>query len=441
MLFDPAPQSISAATKTRAISGEAWVALTLLTLVYALNIADRYVLSTLIEPIKQEFGLSDSAVGFLTGTSLALFYVTAGLPLGVLADRVNRKRMIALAVGVWSVMTTVCGLSGTFWHLLIARIGVGVGEAGGTPPSHSMISDYFPAKSRAFALSVVGLGASVGAWLGATGAGLLNDAYGWRAALMVFGLCGLPIAALVWAVVREPKRGQQDDAPASAAITSSSLRETLTFILNTKAVFHIMAGATALTFWGWGIVWWVPAFLSRSYALTVGQAGALMGPIHGVGGTLIMLLTVFMMLRYRNKPLSLQPRFVGWTTLLGTLSSIAVFAVHDVRFVTLALWLFIPIIYIYIGPTSGLIQNLFPPSMRAKGIAVLLFVVNIANLAVAPQLMGFCSDLLAPHLDNPQESLRYVLLAFTLTGFWAAYHYYAAGRCMNERVQPIHHKL
>jgi MFS family permease len=428
-----AQQRLPSVAKIEAVRGEAWVALTLLTIVYALNIADRYVLSTLIEPIKQEFGLSDSAVGFLTGTSLAIFYVTAGLPLGVLADRVNRKRMIAVAVGVWSVMTTVCGLSGTFWHLLISRIGVGVGEAGGTPPSHSIISDYFPAKSRAFALSVVGLGASIGAWLGATGAGILNDSYGWRTTLIVFGLCGLPIAALIWAAVREPKRGQKDEVHEEVVTTSSTLRETIQFIMSNKAIFHVMAGATALTFWGWGIVWWIPAFLTRSYALTVGQAGALMGPIHGIGGTLLMVLTVFMMHRYHSKPISLQPKFVGWTTLLGTLSSVAVFASHDIKVVTLAMWIFIPIIYIYIGPTSGLIQNLFPPSMRAKGIAVLLFVVNIANLAIAPQLMGFCSDLVAPHIENPQESLRYVLLAFTLTGFWAAYHYYAAARYIGDR--------
>ncbi|MGF6163151.1 MFS family permease [Pseudomonas sp. 2725] len=413
------------------VSG-AWLTLILLTLVYALNIADRYVLSTLIEPIKQEFGLSDSAVGFLTGTSLAIFYVAAGLPLGALADRVNRKRMISISVAVWSGMTVVCGLSGTFWHLLLSRIGVGVGEAGGTPPSHSIISDYFPSRSRAFALSVVGLGASIGAWLGASGAGILNDAHGWRTTLIIFGLCGLPIAVIVWILVREPKRGQKDEVT-NESLATTTLRQTIRYAVNNKAVFHVMAGATILTLWGWGIVWWTPAFLTRSFSLTVGQAGSLMGPIHGIGGTLLMVLTVLMMLRYRDKPLSLQPKFVGWTTILGTLCSIAVFSSTDLKYVTIAMWVFVPVIYIYIGPTSGLIQNLFPPSMRAKGIAVLLFVVNIANLAVAPQLMGFCSDLIAPHLANSKDSLRYVLLGFSFTGFWAAYHYYAAARYMSVK--------
>lgn len=236
---------------------------------------------------------------------------------------------------------------------------------------------------------------------------------------------------LIGFAVREPQRGQKDEAHEHSN-TETSLRDTIKFIMDHKAIFHVMAGATALTFWGWGIVWWTPAFLTRSYALTVGQAGALMGPIHGIGGTALMILTVVMMLRYRSKSLSLQPKFVGWTTLLGTLSSIVVFASHDLKIVTFAMWIFIPIIYIYIGPTFGLIQNLFPPSMRAKGIAILLIVVNIANLAIAPQLMGFCSDLVASHLDTPQESLRYVLLAFTLTGFWAAYHYYAAARHIGE---------
>ena len=198
--------TLSPSASSVVASSGAWTTLFILTAVYAINIADRYVLSTLIEPIKNEFQLSDASVGFLTGVSLAIFYVAAGLPLGALADRTNRKRMIGAAVAVWSAMTVFCGLSSSFWQLLLARIGVGVGEAGGTPPSHSIIADKFRPKLRAFALSVYGIGASVGAWFGASGAGYLNDAYGWRTTLLVFGLCGLPFALLVWLCIREPKR-------------------------------------------------------------------------------------------------------------------------------------------------------------------------------------------------------------------------------------------
>lgn len=406
----------------------AWTTLIILTLVYAVNIADRYVLSTLIEPIKHEFQLSDASVGFLTGVALAIFYVSAGLPLGALADKVNRKRMITAAVAVWSCMTLLCGMSANFWHLLLARIGVGIGEAGGTPPSHSIISDNFQPRLRAFALSVFGIGASLGAWLGASGAGFLNDAYGWRTTLMVFGACGLPIALLVWLLIREPKRMNDDGG--SAVTDTSTLKQSLAYIFKNKALLHVMSGATVITFWGWGILWWTPSFLVRSHALTVGGAGELLGPIHGIAGTALMLLTVLVMLRLRNRPMARQPAFVAWTTLLGTLFSIGVFATDNLSYVQVLLWLFVPITYIYIGPTTGLVQNLFPANMRAKGAAILLFVANIANLAVAPQLIGALSDFIAPRISNPSDSLRFVLLGCAFTGLWATYHYWAAARHM-----------
>jgi MFS family permease len=161
-----------------------WYVLGLLMLVYALNIADRFVMSTLIEPIKADLGLSDFSIAFLTGTALACFYVTAGLPLAYLADRANRRSLVAAALAAWSVMTAACGIVQNYWQMLVARIGVGVGEAGGTPPSVSLLSDYFPWRSRALAMSIYSLGLSLGSALG-TSAGFVSDAWGWRAAFLV----------------------------------------------------------------------------------------------------------------------------------------------------------------------------------------------------------------------------------------------------------------
>lgn len=419
------------ASKSKSIpTSGAWTTLFILTIVYTVNIADRYVLSTLIEPIKQEFQLNDASVGFLTGVALAIFYVSVGLPLGVLADRGNRKRMITAAVAVWSCMTVLCGMSANFWHLLLARIGVGIGEAGGTPPSHSILSDKFPPKLRAFALSIFGIGASLGAWLGASGAGYLNDAFGWRTTLLVFGACGIPVALLVWLFVREPKRIHDEPETKLAVTETATLKESISYIFKNKALLHVMSGATIITFWGWGILWWTPSFLVRSYSLTVGGAGELLGPMHGIAGTTLMLLTVAVMLHLRNKPMAGQPSFIAWTTLLGTFFSFGVFATDNLVHVKLLLWLFVPITYIYIGPTTGLVQNLFPANMRAKGSAILLLVANLANLAIAPQLIGVLSDLIAPQINNPNDSLRYVLLGCSFTGLWATYHYWAAARHM-----------
>ncbi|AVZ17439.1 MULTISPECIES: spinster family MFS transporter [Pseudomonas] len=425
--------SLSPTTSSVVASSGAWTTLLILMAVYAINIADRYVLSTLIEPIKHEFQLSDASVGFLTGVALAIFYVSAGLPLGALADKTNRKRMIGTAVAVWSAMTILCGLSTGFWQLLLARIGVGIGEAGGTPPSHSIVADKFRPKLRAFALSVYGIGASVGAWFGASGAGYLNDAYGWRTTLIVFGLCGLPFALLVWLCIREPKRVHDDVHGKSSE--NAAFKDTVKYVLQHKALFHLIAGATVITFWGWGILWWTTSFLVRTYSLSVGEAGAILGPIHGIAGTAMMLITVFVMLQLRNKEMSNQSGFIAWTTLLGTAFSIALFATTNLDVAHILLWLFIPITYIYIGPSIGILQNLFPAGMRAKGSAILLFTANIANLAIAPQLIGLLSDFVAPRISNPDESLRYVLLGCAFTGLWATYHYWACARHMKSEAR------
>ena len=228
-----------------------WYVLLVLTLVYALSIADRYVMSTLIEPIKADLKVSDSAIGFLTGVSLALFYVTAGLPLASLADRANRRTMIALALGAWSAMTALCGVAQNFWQLLLARIGVGVGEAGGTPPSTSLLSDYFPWRRRAFALSVYSIGASLGSMLGSS-AGYASDAWGWRTAFLLLGIPGLAFAILIRFTVREPQRGQLDEGPAPL---KAGLLATLRFTTRQPALLHTLIGASVYTLWAWGLMW------------------------------------------------------------------------------------------------------------------------------------------------------------------------------------------
>ncbi len=412
-----------------------WYVLFVMTVVYAVNIADRYVVSTLIEPIKHELALSDSAVGFLTGTALAIFYVTAGIPLGVLADRVNRRNMIAWSLAAWSVMTALCGLAQSYVQLLLARIGVGIGEAGGTPPSQSIVADCFPAQLRAAAMSIFAVGAAIGATLGSAGGGWLSDEYGWRSALIVFGLVGLPIALLVRFTVSEPRRGQLDGDPAQTSGTT--LRETLRFIGSQKSLVHILAGATVLTFWGWGTLWWTPAFLVRSHELSVGQAGALLGPMHGIGGTAVMLLTAWFMARYGRADARRQAWFIALTTLLTTLPSILAYTTVSPATATLLFWIFVPITYLYIGPTSGLIQNLVFPGMRAQAFAVLLFVANVANLVIAPELIGLASDFLAQRIEDPRQSLRYALIASAFTGFWAAYHYYAAVRYLPRDLERV----
>jgi MFS family permease len=408
-----------------------WV-LAVMTLVYAMNIADRFVLSTLIEPIKAEFHLSDSAVGFLTGVALALFYTTAGIPLGALADRVNRRNMIAWALAVWSVFTALCGLSQTFWQLLFARIGVGVGEAGGTPPSHSILADYFRPSERVVAMSVFALGTALGAGIGGIAAGLLAEAFGWRHGLIVFATASVPILLLLW-TVREPKRGASDAEPITSG-PHPTLRDALRFIRSQRALLHVIAGATIATFSGSGLVWWTPAFLGRSHGFTVGEAGTEVGLMNGVGGAAALVLATLITLRLARMDTKWQCHFLAWVTLLITIPGVAAYAVSSSQTALILLWLFVPLTNVYVGPTLALLQNLTRPDMRGITLGVLLFTANIANLALAPQLIGFASDILASRIADPAQSLRIALAFSGLTGIWAAWHFWAAIRSLPDNL-------
>lgn len=403
-----------------------WWVLAVMTLVYAMNIADRFVLSTLIEPIKAEFALSDSAVGFLTGVALALFYTTAGLPLGALADRVNRRNMIVWALAIWSVFTAFCGLAQNFWQLLVARIGVGVGEAGGTPPSHSILADYFKPSERVVAMSIYAIGVCIGSALGGIGGGLLAEHFGWRAALLVFACSSIPILILLF-TVREPRRGASDPG-AEGQQERTNIRDSLRFIRSQRSLFHVLAGGTVATFAGGGLVWWTPAFLGRSHGFSVGEAGVEVGLMNGLGGSIAMVAATFLMLKLAGRDPKWQCHFAAWLTLLISIPAVAAHLVTGRENAVMLLWLFVPFINVMIGPTLALIQNLTRPNMRGFTVAVLLFTANMANLALAPQLIGFASDMLATRIADPAQSLRYALAFAGLTGIWGAWHFWAAIR-------------
>ena len=411
------------------LPGRYWV-LAVMTLVYALNIADRFVLSTLIEPIKAEFALSDSAVGFLTGVALALFYTTVGLPLGILADRVNRRKMIGWALAIWSLFTAFCGLAQNFWQLLVARIGVGVGEAGGTPPSHSIIADYFRPSERVIAMSIYALGVSLGSAIGGIGGGVLPGQWGWRTCLVIFAFASLPVLVMLL-TVREPRRGACDPG-IEADVRKPGFREGLDFIRSQRALMHVIAGGTVATFAGGGLVWWTPAFLGRSHGLSVGEAGLQVGLMSGAAGAAAMVAAMALMVRMARMDPKWQCYFLAGLTLLITIPGVAAHVVSDRATAIALLWLFVPFINVMIGPSLALIQNLTRPDVRGFTVAVLLFTANIANLAIAPQLIGFVSDVLASRIADPVHSLRYALAGFGLTGIWAAWHFHAAVRSLKS---------
>jgi MFS family permease len=406
-----------------------WYVLILTCLIYAINIADRYVVSTVLEPIRLELQLTDRGVAWLTGAPLALFYVAFGIPISWLADRSNRRNILAAALIVWSSFTALCGLSRNYWEFLFSRIGVGIGEAGGTPPSTAIVSDYFPADRRPMAMTVLALGAPIGAWLGATMAGAIAHAYTWRAAFLALGVPGLVMGVIVYFTVREPARGRLD---ALADDIKPSLWTSLKFLWQQKAAFHIVMGGGVCALWGWGLIYWTPTFLQRAYNLDVGQAGAVTGNIHLLGGSLATIGTAWVLSR---RPMA-DPRRVVWLLAAGigltTIPSMIAYWTHTLWVCKLMFWIFIPAIYFYIGPCFGLLNNLAPCHMRNMFIAISLLVANIFNLVVAPWVVGALSDQFAGGQATDAASLRMALLVLAPTGFWATYHLYLASRTILE---------
>jgi MFS family permease len=410
-------------------SVERWYVLILMCLIYAINIADRYVVSTVLEPIRLELHLTDAGVAFLTGIPLALFYVAFGIPISWLADRSNRRNILAASLIIWSAFTALCGVSRNYWQFLMGRIGVGVGEAGGTPPSTAIVSDCFPADRRPMAMAVLALGAPIGAWLGADMAGAVAHAYSWRMAFVALGVPGLVVGAIVYLTVREPPRGRLD---AIVDDIKPSLAESLRFLWRQKAAYHVVMGGGLCALWGWGLIYWTPTFLQRAYNLDVGQAGEVTGNIHLIGGSLATAGTAWLL----SRPFMADPRRVVWLlaggVALTTIPSMIAFATHSLWVCKLMFCIFIPAIYFYIGPCFGLLNNLSPCHMRNMFIAISLLVANILNLIVAPWVVGFLSDRFAAGHATDAASLRTALLCLAPTGFWAAYHLYLASRSIVE---------
>jgi hypothetical protein len=303
------------------------------------------------------------------------------------------------------------------------------------------------------AMTIFALGAPIGAWVGADMAGFVANKYGWHAAFLVLGVPGILLAALIMLTVKEPVRGRLD---AVSTEDAPSLAKTVAFFFKQKAAFHVIMGSGVSALWGWGLMWFTPTFLQRAYHLNVGEAGAVVGPIHLVMGILASLLTAWLL----SRPSFVDPRrivkLLAIVTGLATIPSFTAYWTHSLSMATAMLWIFIPAIYFYIGPAFALGQNLAPPKMRAMFTAIALLIANVFNLIVAPQGVGWLSDFIAALQKNPDfasfipgvswlgahlagfvgvdeaSSLRFALLVLAPTGFWATWHYWMAARTIVE---------
>jgi predicted MFS family arabinose efflux permease len=398
--------------------------LLLLLVVYISNYADRMILSVLMPYIKAEFQVSDAALGFLAGTAFAVFYATLGVPIAIWADRGNRKTIIAVSVAIWSAMTAVCGLAGNYWQFALARVGVGVGEAGGSPPSHAIISDLFGPKTRATALGIFALGVPFGLFVGLYGGALVAAEYGWRMAFFVLGLPGLLLALLVMFTIREPKRGASDGV--THAGEAPSLMTTVRHMLNQKSLVHVFIGATLTTLVGYAGVQWWPTFVMRSHGLSMADLSLFLALVFGVAGGLGTFLGGYIADQFSKRDMKWMPRIVTIATVVGLPFGFAIYLTESSWVVFALIGVPAALGSVYLPPTYAMTQGLVEVRMRTVASALLLFVINLIGMGLGPLLAGLISDALAPAYGK--DSLKYALLILTLFNIWAAVHYWIAGR-------------
>lgn len=410
-------------------------ALGLLVVVNVFNYLDRQILSILLESIKRDLQLSDTALGFLTGIAFALFYTFAGIPIARWADRGTRRTIMALGLTIWSGMTALTGLAQSFTQLALARIGVGIGEAACSPPAHSLLSDYFPPTQRGTALSIFSLGVPIGIMIGYLTGGWVNQHFGWRSAFFVVGLPGVVLAVIVRLTLREPARGHSEGVQATTSASPAlPFAEVVRFMWQLRSFRHLSLAAALHALYGYGVLAFMPAFMMRVHGMTnTAELGLWLGLIAGVfsgigtflGGT---LGDRFAAIRNDMRWYLWLP---AWATLLSIPFSCLFYLWPEGR---TALLLSIPGAILgptYIGPTMAMTQGLAHLRMRATAAAILLFILNLIGLGLGPQAVGVLSDLLAPSYGV--ESLRYALLCIVVTGsVWSSLHYFLAARTLRE---------
>jgi predicted MFS family arabinose efflux permease len=383
--------------------------LAILVVVYTFNFIDRMIVAILAPPIKADLALSDTQLGLLGGTAFALFYTGLGVPIAWLADRFSRTWIMTAALALWSAFTAGCGVAQSFTQLFLARLGVGVGEAGGVAPAYSLIADYFPPAQRARALAVYSFGIPLGSALGLVFGGLIASAIDWRAAFFVVGLAGLLLAPVFRLTVREPMRGGLDAA--SQRLPAPPMRQVLGALARKPAFWLLAFGAASSSIMGYGLFFWVPSLFVRSYGLDLVEVSLFFGGIVLIGGTAGIWLGGSLADRYgaaRRSAYALVPA----AALLACVPFYALGVFSPA--LTLAFFVFLvptALGLVWLGPVLAAVQHLVVPGMRATASAVFLFVNNLIGIGGGTLLIGALSDALSARFGA--GSLRYAILAGT----------------------------
>jgi MFS family permease len=394
---------------------------------YVFNWVDRNVLAILLGPMKAELGVSDTAMGFLSGLAFALFYTVLGIPIARWADLGSRRSILALGIALWSAMTVVCGLARSFTGLALARVGVGVGEAAGSPASHSLISDYFPPERRGRALSVYAMGNYAGHFVAFVIGGWVNEHYGWRTTFFVMGIPGLLLALLVRLTVREPPRGSFDGA--AGAEPRVELREVLRFLGRQRSYLFINIGGALNALVGYGFGIWGPTFFMRVHGMGTAEVGLWLGWLSPLGGLTGTFIGGWLIDRLAGR----DGRWFLWIPTVSALASVPISVLLLLGETPLALALYAPHAFffaLYIGPMFAAMQGVAPPRMRAITVAIHLLIVNLLGLGAGPLIVGALNDFL--DAEYGAAAVRYSLLLVSVTGFVSAGCFIAGARSVRR---------
>ena len=409
-----------------------------LLLVYILNFLDRQIVNILAEPIKGELGLSDTQLGLLAGPAFGVFYAVLGIPIARYADnaKTNRVWLISICLAVWSGMTAICGFAQNFAQLALARIGVGVGEAGCTPAAHSLIADSVPPEKRSSAIAFFGLGIPIGGLLGLIIGGIVNDQYGWRIALMLVGMPGILLAFLLPLIIRDPRRCADSahfntaDSPVKAKL---SIKDAVREVFASKAYLYVFIAASFTAFLSYGKGLWTISFFIRLHGLSTTEAGLAMAVALGISGIIGTWLGGKMadVFGKRDKRQILTLPAIGMAIAAPIL--FAGYWAEDWRIAVALLILPTILNSAYYGPAYGCVQGLVRPEARAIAASLVVFGQNLIGLGMGPLLFGVLSDWLQPMAGD--ESVRWVLYGAAWLGLIPAFFFWRASLRLNAELK------
>lgn len=405
-----------------------WFLLALLTLIYALNVVDRYLLGILLPNIKADLDLPDSALGLLSGVAFAIFYATLGVPIARLADRTSRKTVIIASLAIFSGMTALCGMAQNFLSLFLARVGVGIGEAGSGPASYSIIADLFEKTKRSTAMAIYGIGSNIGLLAGFAAGGYLAAHYDWRIAFFAVGAPGLLLALFSSFALREPSRGMADAIRVNTT-QKTGFTQALSFLWKQAAFRHLIFGTTLVQFLNTGVVAWLPSMLARSHDMPIDAVGVKLGLAFGIAGSIGTLILGGVVADALSKR---DLRWATWILAAGEFlvapAYVAVLLAPNGDLAVLAFLAPATLATFFLGPVLSLTQALAPINMRATAGAFLLLVINLVGLGLGPVAIGVISDYLAP--THGVDSLRIALWLAPIAAIWACVHYALAARTL-----------